>query len=72
MSIFDVCPQILHRFLRGFPGKAVRVVDVPQSRHIVAFRTVQQIPQTGGISVNAVCFHQQGDAGLFRMGNQFL
>ena len=70
VGIFNVCAQVLHRLSWSLSGKTVGMMDIPQGADVVAVNLIQQIPQPGGIGVDAVGFHQQGDILFFRIGDQ--
>ena len=72
VDVLDIHAQVLHSGFRLFPGKAVRMMHVPQRAHAVALRPHQQFPQTGGVGIHAVGFHQQNHAVLLRVGRYVL
>ena len=70
VDMLNISAKILHGLLRRLTEESVRMVHIPQRRHIIAGNLRQQIRQPLCIRIHAVRLHKQRHPRLFRMGGK--
>ena len=70
MHVLDIGPKVGDGVGRAFAEVAVRMMNVPKGRQLVAGEVVHQVAQQRGIGIYAAGLDQDGDAALLRHGDE--